>query len=667
MNKEKFFIIIKLFIPIVLIVGCFLLYNYMYSFSLDSYDIELFKNEHYYLKINNKKDDEYEIISSNLDIVNVNDNYLIGKEVGTTEVVVKSKKSFNKKVLKIKVLDMIVADKEIKVNCGKELLKVNDTFQLTTNDGSKVEWKSLNDNIAVINEDGLLTALNEGVVQVNAKAGDLFASCIFEIIKVENEDEIVEAPIEEIIEEPINETPIENNPTGNDPIINNTPIEPSLPSKPDEQIDIKVNSIKLNASSYNLNLGNQIRLKSTISPSNAINKTLIWSSSNPSVATVDQNGLVVSKSAGNTIIKVSVDNVSSECLITVISHNVESNDSLTLSKTSQTIYLNSSIKSYSVDAILKSNKYNSSQIKWSSSNSSVASVSGGIISPIDIGETTITASVGDLKASMKLIVKKKIIVELGASQSHRFITDKAFDYSSKNGINYHYESLFVGDKNNPDRFGENSTLIHIARSGAGMQYQIKGGDGHKRLSDVLNYYSNKKKYVEFYIYYLLIGNTISDYTCDEIEKDYSSEVSIQNGTAYSGFINGYNDAIVSFKNSGYNVKGYVVSMHPVRPNEVTSSNSKTVSNSNSNYCSRGYRSNWKYNVYNNKVKNMLKNNSNLIYVDTFNEIMDKTGATLTNRAYSYKVNYHTDDGVHWREDTTLYYLKLMLDKSNANI
>ena len=61
---------------------------------------------------------------------------------------------------------------------------------------------------------------------------------------------------------------------------------------------IKVTGIKLNKKSSNLEVGKTLKLKATISPTNATNKNITWSSSNKEVATVDKNGKVTAKKKG---------------------------------------------------------------------------------------------------------------------------------------------------------------------------------------------------------------------------------------------------------------------------------------------------------------------------------------------------------------------------------
>lgn len=80
-----------------------------------------------------------------------------------------------------------------------------------------------------------------------------------------------------------------------------------------------VSSVKLNVTSKTLKKGQSIKLSAVISPNNASNKTLIWTSSNAKVAKVDSTGKVTAVGKGTAIITVkSVDGeYTSQCKITV--------------------------------------------------------------------------------------------------------------------------------------------------------------------------------------------------------------------------------------------------------------------------------------------------------------------------------------------------------------
>ena len=65
---------------------------------------------------------------------------------------------------------------------------------------------------------------------------------------------------------------------------------------------IPVSGISLNKSSITLYLGKSESLTATLSPSEATNRNVNWSSSDTSIATVDDNGLVVAVSVGTAVI-----------------------------------------------------------------------------------------------------------------------------------------------------------------------------------------------------------------------------------------------------------------------------------------------------------------------------------------------------------------------------
>lgn len=67
-------------------------------------------------------------------------------------------------------------------------------------------------------------------------------------------------------------------------------------------IPVPVDGITLSHSSEIMNVGNTLNIKAVIHPDNADNKTIIWSSSNNDIASVDNNGLVTAISSGRAFI-----------------------------------------------------------------------------------------------------------------------------------------------------------------------------------------------------------------------------------------------------------------------------------------------------------------------------------------------------------------------------
>lgn len=65
-----------------------------------------------------------------------------------------------------------------------------------------------------------------------------------------------------------------------------------------------VESLKLNKETLELTIGSSETLVATIEPENAINKNVIWTSSDSEIASVDDNGNVIGKKAGKVTITV---------------------------------------------------------------------------------------------------------------------------------------------------------------------------------------------------------------------------------------------------------------------------------------------------------------------------------------------------------------------------
>lgn len=85
--------------------------------------------------------------------------------------------------------------------------------------------------------------------------------------------------------------------------------------------NVMVSSISLNVTSKTLSINETLKLTATVAPSDATNKSVTWTSSNTSVATVDANGTITAKSKGNAVITVTANdgsNVSAKCTVNVL-------------------------------------------------------------------------------------------------------------------------------------------------------------------------------------------------------------------------------------------------------------------------------------------------------------------------------------------------------------
>ena len=82
---------------------------------------------------------------------------------------------------------------------------------------------------------------------------------------------------------------------------------------------VMVSGISVDPTSADVIISHTQQLTTTIFPSNATNKNIIWSSSNPTVAIVDSNGLVKTIAGGDAVIlaKTEEGNKTATCSISV--------------------------------------------------------------------------------------------------------------------------------------------------------------------------------------------------------------------------------------------------------------------------------------------------------------------------------------------------------------
>ena len=139
-------------------------------------------------------------------------------------------------------------------------------------------------------------------------------------------------------------------------------------------------------------IGEATILKATYTPSNVTNKTVTWSSSDTSVATISSSGRVKGIKAGNTTITASMkgkDNVPVTATF-AMSVVVPSATGVTLDKTSVNLGFG---KTTQLTATVNP-KYANQKVTWSSNNTSVATVSStGLVTAKNIiGTAVITAT-----------------------------------------------------------------------------------------------------------------------------------------------------------------------------------------------------------------------------------------------------------------------------------
>ena len=127
-------------------------------------------------------------------------------------------------------------------------------------------------------------------------------------------------------------------------------------------------------------------LTATVSPSNATNNTLTWSSSNTSVATVFY-GVVEAVGFGTATITAKSNNgKTASCTVTV---NPIAVSGVSLNKNS--LSFTGTGSSQTLTATVSPSNATNKTLTWSSSNTSVATVSNGVVKAVGFGTATITA------------------------------------------------------------------------------------------------------------------------------------------------------------------------------------------------------------------------------------------------------------------------------------
>ena len=154
--------------------------------------------------------------------------------------------------------------------------------------------------------------------------------------------------------------------------------------------------------------GKTLKLKAKVLPENADNKTVQWSSSNSSVATVDATGLVRAKKAGITVINVKTmdQGKTAKCTVKVLAP-------VTKVKFPQTSIRLTKGKKVKIPAVAYTKDQSKAKVTYKSSNKNVAAVtSGGKITAVKKGNAKITATAENGKKhtlKVTIVEKKKAV------------------------------------------------------------------------------------------------------------------------------------------------------------------------------------------------------------------------------------------------------------------
>lgn len=153
---------------------------------------------------------------------------------------------------------------------------------------------------------------------------------------------------------------------------------------------VSVASVELNKSVTTILKGETETLITKISPSNATDASIQWSSSNNNIATVNSSGVVTAITEGSATItaKTNDGGLIASCIVNV-SNIAVSVESIVLDKTQHTCQQSTE---FTLNETISPNNATNQNIIWSSSDEDVATVSGGFVKALREGNVTITAT-----------------------------------------------------------------------------------------------------------------------------------------------------------------------------------------------------------------------------------------------------------------------------------
>ncbi|MBD5180511.1 MAG: leucine-rich repeat protein, partial [Bacteroidales bacterium] len=156
-----------------------------------------------------------------------------------------------------------------------------------------------------------------------------------------------------------------------------------------------VKSIQLSHSEWTAEVGEELQLTASVYPTNATDTSVVWSSSDSSVATVNESGLVSAVKSGSAVITVMANDnsgVSATCNVEVLSYFIPV-QSIVLNPTE---WVGTENDSFRVSVTFLPEDATDKRLKWSSSNDNVACVDDeGFVSILKEGQCVITATTLD--------------------------------------------------------------------------------------------------------------------------------------------------------------------------------------------------------------------------------------------------------------------------------
>ncbi len=444
------------------------------SLKFDNSEIVINKNKSYQLgkTIYNKKKDNIKYVSSDKDVIEVNEltGEIVSKNYGRASVTAHNIDT-NEIVDQIEVIvtnknilieSLTYEREEVSLQVGRSIRPII-KYEPTTASVHDFTYQSSDEEVATVNEEGIVKGLKEGKAIIKAIDNSTGLSAFITVnvyveenindyevaLHISNDNvklnidgtQLINANVtpstynQEITWKSMNEEVatvdagiIKGMSLGETEVVVSTinNIEKRIKVVVTDEI-IPVTKIKIIDSNVSLMVGDTTNLNVTVSPSNSTNQSIIWNSSDTSIATISETGTIKGIKEGKVkIFATTLDGLyqdSIEVTIKKVEKYVEVND-LIIKQNDVTLNVGSSI---TVKTSIVPSDATNKKINWTTSDSKIVTVKNGLIYGVSEGSAVVTATTLDnnitktIKVTVvsvpleRLEIKEKSI-ELGISE-----------------------------------------------------------------------------------------------------------------------------------------------------------------------------------------------------------------------------------------------------------
>jgi len=182
--------------------------------------------------------------------------------------------------------------------------------------------------------------------------------------------------------------------------------------------NILVTGVTVSPTSAAINVGATQQLTATVSPTNATNKNVTWSTSNSAIATVSTAGLVTGVASGSaTITATTADGAKTATSVITVNATTIIPTGVIVSPTSASIAV---AGTQQLTATVAPTNATNKNVTWTTSNSAIATIStSGLVTAIASGSATITVTTvsGSKTATSAITVTSTVITPTGVTIS----------------------------------------------------------------------------------------------------------------------------------------------------------------------------------------------------------------------------------------------------------